>query len=207
MAGPDRQRALDSGRRGYRDDRRRAWLTKTARTRGVEGQQEPMHPRLQLGRHGFRGHDPAAHGSDIALHWIDRAVAAIAPEKLVDRQVAGGGRDTIGGAGGLGDRIGKEDRFRVQKHVELGRLPERVDLGNISDIEGSRFQAEPVERGANQRDQRKVVVMRLVLVAGGPAIHRGLGGLSAGKQSEVHFKPKVGETSALIVVSFSSIGT
>src|SRR3546814_5217687 len=51
---------------------------------------------------------------DIAVERIHRALAARAPEELVERQVGRGG-DTITRAGCLGDRVREDDGFRIDE--------------------------------------------------------------------------------------------
>src|SRR3546814_1649772 len=67
---------------------------------------------------------------DIAVERIHRALAARAPEELVERQVGRGG-DTIARAGCLGDRVREDDGFRIDERRKRIILPERIDLGHI----------------------------------------------------------------------------
>jgi hypothetical protein len=101
-------------------------------------------------------------GGDVAVQGIHPAIAARAPEQLVDRQL-GGRCDAVGGAGGGGDRIGEERDLGVEDRGQRRILPQRIELGDIGNIEAGLLEAEEVGEDLHPVEQRVDVVVRLPL--------------------------------------------
>jgi hypothetical protein len=76
----------------------------------------------------------------VAVERVDAALAAGAPEQLLEAEAHRGG-DAVGGAGGDGDRIGEQHGVRVEDQGEFVVVPQGIDLGEVGEVEGALFQA------------------------------------------------------------------
>ena len=101
---------------------------------------------------------------DVAGHGIHRAIAARAPEELVERQRYSGGH-AIGSTGNLSQRKIEDDRLGIDQRGQRIVVPGRVDLGHVSQIERGGFKADEIAQQFEQIEQRIDVIMRLILRA------------------------------------------
>src|SRR5690606_28616874 len=76
---------------------------------------------------------------------IDRSLATSAPEEARDTK-SGGGRDTVGGAGGFGGCVGEENCLWIEDGGQFAVRPQRIDFGEIDQIERALLQARKVEQ-------------------------------------------------------------
>src|SRR3546814_20592828 len=84
---------------------------------------------------------------------VRSSLAARAPEHLVDRQLRGRG-DAVGRTGGERQRVGEQHGFGVDDRGELGMLPQRIDLGEVEDVDRARFLAKESGDELNPAEQR-----------------------------------------------------
>src|SRR5208282_3355849 len=130
------------------------------------GHELPMHLARQALRDQHRGLHPPDVGRDVAIERIDAALAAGAPEELWNSE-PDTSRHAVDRAGGERDRVGKQDRVGVEDGGELVVLPQRVDLGEIGQIEPACLKAVKVEQHLEPVQHWIGVPMRLVEGAGG----------------------------------------
>ena len=100
-----------------------------------------------------RGLDMADRRRNVAVQRIHRALATGAPEQIVARQM-GGGRHTIGSAGGQRERVAEQHGFRIDDRGEFAVLPQRIEFGDIEDVDRTLFQAQEIGRQFHPVDQR-----------------------------------------------------
>src|SRR3546814_6418786 len=84
---------------------------------------------------------------------VRSSLAARAPEHLVDRQLRGRG-DAVGRTGGERQRVGEQHGFGVDDRGELGILPQRIDLGDVEDVDRARFQEQEIGDDHHPVEQR-----------------------------------------------------
>src|SRR5208283_4502167 len=130
------------------------------------GHELPMHLARQALRDQHRGLHPADVRRDVAIERVDAALAAGAPEELRDAE-PDTRRDTVDRAGGERERVGKQDRVGIEDGGELIVLPQRIDLGEIGQIEAAGLEAVKVEQHLQPVQHRIGVPMRLVEGSGG----------------------------------------
>jgi hypothetical protein len=92
---------------------------------------------MHLGRHALgqqhRGLYVTHMGTDMAGHRVDRPLAACTPEQAGQGHACAGG-DTVGRTG-RGDDIGEQHRLGVQDRGQFVVGPQRVDFGEVGQIE------------------------------------------------------------------------
>ena len=90
---------------------------------------------------------------DVAVQRIHRALAARAPEQRVRRQL-GCREDAVGSACRQRQRIGEQHGLGVDDRGEFAVLPERVDLGDVENVDRARFKAQEIGDDLHPVDQR-----------------------------------------------------
>jgi hypothetical protein len=98
---------------------------------------------------------------DVAVHGVEAALTARTPEERVQAE-AHGGCDAVGRTGGDGDRIGEEHRVRVEDQRQLVVVPQRIDLGEVGEVEAAPLQAREVGHDLEPVEDRVGVEVRLV---------------------------------------------
>src|ERR1700682_1753676 len=76
---------------------------------------------------------------EVAVQGINATLAASAPEELRDAE-AHAGRDAVDRTCGERDRVGEEDRVGVEDGGEFVVLPQRIDLGEVGQVEAARLE-------------------------------------------------------------------
>ena len=108
--------------------------------------------------------------ADIAVHRVHRALAPGAPEQRVDRPFDGRS-DTVGRTSQGRDRIGEYRCLGVDQHGQRIVLPERIDLGDIGNVETGRLEAEEIGDDLHPVQQRVNIPVNVPFgaVLAGPA--------------------------------------
>ena len=99
------------------------------------------------------------------------------------------GGDAVGSAGGDGDRIGEQHRVGVEQQRQFVVVPQRIDLGQVGQVEAAALQAREVGHHLEPVQDRVHVEVRLVeraavAVAFGSREARRLGRRDAGVEVE-----------------------
>jgi hypothetical protein len=76
-----------------------------------------------------------------------------------------GRRDAVGGARSHRHRIGEQHRLGVEDQRQLVVVPERIDLGQVGQVERAAFQAREVRHHLEPVEDRVHVEVRLVEAA------------------------------------------
>lgn len=97
-------------------------------------------------------------GRNIAVERVHAALTAGAPEQRIERK-AHCSCDAVTSARRLGNGIGKDDRFRVDKRAQPVILPERIDFGHIGNVEGRLLEAQEIGQDLHPVEQRIDVPM------------------------------------------------
>ena len=117
----------------------------------------------------------------IAVERIEATLAAGTPKKGVARKTRRR-RNAIRRAGRACWQVAEEIDIRIEQPGQLVVLPERIEFGQVGDIEALLFEAAVVEHGLQVVDDRIDVPMHLVerrLVLPVPSIAAGDGGVEA----------------------------
>ena len=112
--------------------------------------------------------------TDMAGHRIDRSLAACTPEQTGQGHTCAGG-DTVGRTGRLGNDVGEQNRLGVQDRRKFVVGPQRVDFGQVGQIQRSFLQAGEVEQHFQPAQDRVGVPVHLVEAVAGLAVVAHLG--------------------------------
>ena len=123
---------------------------------------------MHLGGQALGHQRGGAHAAQVIRHVpverIDAALTARAPEHLADAETDRG-CDAVGGAGGDRHRIGEQHGVRIEDQGEFIVSPERIDLGEVGEIEGAPLQAGEVGHHLQPGHHRVHIEVRLVEAA------------------------------------------
>ena len=202
-AGPEARRALIEEAAGVLKHRRRQ--EKALRkldamqanlTRLVDLPTELGRQLKPLGKQAG-GHYPARLLRGVPAERVHGSLAACAPEQWVERAPRGG-RHTVGGAGGLGDGVGKQRRLSTENEGQFVVAPGRVEFGEpLHAIIGSSRVVE-LAGGRDGRTQRIgveeiLIHMELVERLGGTAARALADETGGGVVSGIDGRPEVDE--------------
>jgi hypothetical protein len=120
-----------------------------------------VHLGDQAGHFQTRRLDAADVRLDIAVEGIETALAAGTPEQAVERE-AGAGGDAVGGTGGARRQIAEQRDLGIEQEGQLVVVPQRVEFGEIGDIEAALLQAGIVEDRSEPDEDRIDVPVRVI---------------------------------------------